>query len=175
MTEAIKLHADVGAWSLAALADEAAFERHHVAVVAAIADRLGLRVDIDTDARRRAFADWIASLQETGNAEAGADAFVAICARLIVALAGRPIVAYAWPGEAPPGRMAAVVLRFPNEVTALASGAAVYLLRVRALTGRDPSIALPALVVENAAANLRHNAEAAFRFRELLQLTMPWD
>ncbi len=175
MTEAIRLHADVGAWNLAALADEAAFDRHHVAVAAAIADRIGAGVEIDPGARRRAFTDWIASLKETDETETGAPAFVAVCARLIGALVGRPIVTFVWSGNAQPGRMAAAVLRFPNEVTALASGAAVYLLRIRALTGRDPSIALSALVVENAAANLRHNTDAAYRFRELLQLTTQWN
>ncbi len=174
MAEAIELHADVGAWSLAALADAAAFDRHHIAVAAAIADRIGAGVDIDVDARRAAFADWIASLQEPGDVETDEAAFTAVCARLIAALARHPIVTYAWTSEAPPDRMAAAVLTFPNEVTALASGAAVYLLRVRALTGIDPSTSLSALIIENAAANLRRSAETATRFRELLQLTTPW-
>jgi len=173
MTEAILIHADVGAWSLAALADEAAFDRHHVAVVAAIADRIGFRVDIDVEARRSAFLDWIASSQEVDDAEIGEDTFVMVCAGLIAALARHPIVTYTWTSEAPPDRMAAAVLKFSNEVTALASGAAVYLLRVRALTGVDPSIPLSALIIENAAANLRRSAEAATHFRELLQLTIP--
>jgi hypothetical protein len=174
MAEAIQLHADVGAWSLAALADEAAFDRHHVAVVAAIADRIGAGVHIDVDARRDAFTDWIASLQAADDAEPDENTFIAVCATLIAALARRPIVSYAWAGNEPPDRMTDAVLTYPNEVTALASGAAVYLLRVRALTGVDPSIPLSALIVENAAANLRRSAEAATRFRELLQLTTPW-
>jgi len=33
---------------------------------------------------------------------------------------------------------------------------------------------LPAIVVENAAANLARHSEAASRFRELLQLHTPW-
>jgi len=66
-------------------------------------------------------------------------------------------------------------LRYPNEVVALAAGASLYQLRVGELTGEEMGGGgLPAIVVENAAANLARHSEAASRFRELLQLHTPW-
>jgi len=174
MAEAITLHADVGTWRLAALADEALFDRHYVTVAAAIADRITAKVHIAIEARRRAFADWIESLPGIGADPITHRHFIATCASLIASLARHRVVAYTAMTRDAPDRMVDTVLNYPNEVTALASGAAVYLLRVRDMTGSDPSVPLSALIVENAAANLRRNANAALRFRELLQLTAPW-
>ncbi len=70
--------------------------------------------------------------------------------------------------------MIGVVIKYPNEVTALAAGAAIYALRVAELTGEDAGGGLPAMVIENAAANLNRHPEAAVKFRELLQLATPW-
>jgi hypothetical protein len=70
--------------------------------------------------------------------------------------------------------MVDTVLACPDEVTALAAGAALYVIRVRELTGADPSVPLSAMVIENAAASLRRRPAAATRFRELLQLSTPW-
>jgi hypothetical protein len=174
MAEAILLHADVGAWSLAALAEEATFDRHYVTVAAVIADRIAAEAHVDIEARRHAFADFIDSLQGIDSEAITHRDFIGVCASLIANLARHPIVAYSAVTRAASDRMAAVVVKYPNEVTALASGAAVYLLRVREATGVDPSVPLTALVVENAAASLRRSPDAAVRFRELLQLTTPW-
>ena len=168
------VHADIGAWSLAALADEASFDRHYETVAAAIADRITAKVHVNILARRQAFADFIASLH---GIDAGAIThrhFIGACASLIASLAGQRIIAYSTVTRNSPDRMVDAVVKYPNEVTALSSGAAVYLLRVRDLTGIDPSLPVSALVMENAAAQLRRKADAAVRFRELLRLTTPW-
>ena len=174
MAEAIALNADVGTWRLAALADEALFDRHYLAVAAAIADRITAKVHINIAARHHAFSDWIDSLKGADPHAVTYQHFFGACAGLIASLARHRIVAYSAMTRESPDRMVDTVLKFPNEVTALASGAAVYLLRVRDLTGVDPSIALSALVVESAAANLRRHPEAAADFRALLQLSTPW-
>jgi len=168
------LHADVGAWHLAALADEASFNRHYATVAAAIAEPIAARADINAAARRHAFADWIDSLQGIDAEAVGHRHFIAACASLIASLARHPVVVYSPTTAEAPDRMAAAILKYPNEVTALASGAAVYLLRIRDMTGVDPGVPLSALLVENAAANLRRDAEAAVRFRELMRLATPW-
>ncbi len=174
MTDAALLHADVGAWSLAALADRALFDRLYVTVAAAIADRLSAKVHFNVEARGRAFADWIDSLQGVDDEEIDDRHFIGACASLIASLARHRIVAYSAIARDPPDRLVDAALNYPNEVTALAGGAAVYLLKVRELTGTDPSVPLSALVVENAAANLNRSADAAVHFRELLQLSTPW-
>ena len=77
----------------------------------------------------------------------------------------------------PPGdrdRMLKVVLETPNQATALCFGAAVYALHVTRLTGKDPSVPLSGLILENAAEALRRSPDAATRFRELMQLSTPW-
>ena len=71
-------------------------------------------------------------------------------------------------------RMVDTVLRYPDEVTALAAGAALYLLRVRNDDADNPCLPLSALVMENAAAQLHRRTDAALRFRELLRLNSPW-
>ncbi len=175
MVEAIALHADLGAWTLAALAERAAFERHAVAVAAAIADRICAKVEIDVGECAGAFADFVEAVAGRQTGEPAPADFIAVCAGLVASLARHHVARYAAGGEAPPDRMTGAVLTYPDEVTALASGAALYLLRVRALTGVDPSVPLSPLIVENAAILLRHGGnQAAIRFRELLQLTTPW-
>jgi hypothetical protein len=74
----------------------------------------------------------------------------------------------------PDDRMTSIVLKYGNEVAALAAGAALYSIVVENLTGTSPAEPLPAELVENAAAALRKNSEAAIRFRELLRLSTPW-
>jgi len=174
MADAVMVHADIGAWSLAALADEASFDRHYESVAAAIADRIAAKVHINVLARRHAFADFVNSLEDIDTGAIGYRHFIGVCAGFIASLAGQRIIAYATAARDPPDRMVDAVVKYPNEVTALASGAAVYLLRVRDLTGVDPSLPVSALVMENAAAQLRRRADAAIRFRELLRLTTPW-
>lgn len=175
MTDAAALYADVGAWSLEALADRSLFDRHYVTVAAAVADRLSAKVNINIEARGLAYADWIDSLQGLDPEEVGHPHFVAACASLIASLARYRIVAYSAIARDPPDRLVNAALNYPNEVTALASGAAVYLLKVRELTGIDPSARLSGMILENAAANLNKTAEAAVHFRELLRLSTPWD
>jgi hypothetical protein len=174
MSEAIALDAGARAWSLAALAEEAEFDRHLEAAATAIADRFTLKVHINVEARRDAFADWIDRVRAADRRPLDYRAFVAVCAGMIAALAAHRVVSYSAMTGGPPDGTIGTILRHGNEVTALAAGASVYSLAVEDLTGTPPAAPLPALVVENAAANLRKHPEAALRFRELLRLSTPW-
>jgi hypothetical protein len=162
-------------WGLGDLADRQTFDRYLDAVATALADRFAVRVHVNVAARRRAFNDWIATLQEGAPERAGHERFIKACADLIACLGSRRIVSFSAMMREDSDPMSDVVLRFPNEVTALATGAAFYITRVAALTGADPSEPIPPAVAENAAALLRrHPQETAERFRELLRLTTPW-
>lgn len=174
MRDAIDLDAGERPWSLTALAERAAFDRHIETTATAIADRFTLKVHINVAARDAAFGDWIDRVRAEGKPRLDYRSFVAVCAGLIAALAARRVVNYsALVGDQSAG-MVRAILRYGNEVTALAAGAAVYALAVEDLTGTLPAEPLPALIVENAAASLRKHPEAALRFRELLRLTTPW-
>jgi hypothetical protein len=70
--------------------------------------------------------------------------------------------------------MISTVLQYPNEVTALSAGAALFALGVGPMTTTPISEILSPMVLENAAAHLSRHPEAALRFRELLQLHTPW-
>jgi hypothetical protein len=69
-----------------------------------------------------------------------------------------------------------LILKYPNEITALAAGASLYAVRASEIRdGTNVVLALSPMIVENAAASLRQHGEAAaLRFRELLQLGTPW-
>jgi hypothetical protein len=174
MSDAIALDAGARAWSLAALAEEAEFDRHLEAAATAIADRFTLKVHIDIEARRDAFADWIQRVRAADRRPLDYRAFVAVCAGMIAALAAHRVVSYSAMTGGPLDGTMAVLLKYGTEATALVAGAAVYALAIEDLTGASPAEPLPALVVENAAANLRKHPEAALRFRELLRLSTPW-
>ncbi|MEX0852205.1 MAG: hypothetical protein WD036_02830 [Bauldia sp.] len=174
MADAMALYAEVGAWNLAALADRRAFDSHYEAVAGAIADRLTAKVHIDIQARGRAFDEWIVGLASMDAQEITDRHFVGVCASLIASLASHPIVTYSVMVRPWPDRLIEAVAKYPDQVTALMSGAAVYLLRVRDMTGVDPSVPLSPLIVENAAGHLWRGLAAAARFRELLQLSSPW-
>lgn len=161
---------------LAALADQALFEVKYDAVAAAVADRFALRVDYNIPELQAAYGAWI---ERAANASGGRDGshFVAIVGVLIECLARRKAVSYSLTArpQAPHDRRLELVLGFPNELTSLVFGAAIYASAVACLTGVDPSVPLSGLVLENAISLLRHNpAGAARRFRELLQLGTPW-
>lgn len=163
------------AMTLGSLCDEAAFVRLVDTIAAGIADRFVLKMHKNIVARRMAFTTWIDHL--TGNEPRDTDyrSFIAVCAALIESLATRPSVGYSAMVRDPGDRMIDAVLKFPNEVTALMTGAALYDAYVTALTGRPAAEPLEALVLENAAANLARNPEAtAARFREVLRLSTPW-
>ncbi len=163
------------AWSLAELADRPAFDRYLDAIATAIADRFTVRVHVNVAGRRHAYNDWIATLQDGKASVADHRRFIRMCADLIATLASRRIVGYSAMIRDASDPMGEVVLRYPNEITALAAGASLYITRVTALTGIDPSEPLEPSIAENAAAHLRrHPKEAAERFRELLQLSTPW-
>ena len=100
--------------------------------------------------------------------------FVAVCANLIAGIARHRVVSYSAMIRDPADGMIDTVLKYANEVTALAAGAAIYELRVAELTGYPAGGGLSALILENAAANLSRHPEAAVKFRELLQLRTPW-
>lgn len=172
--EAVALGIDARPWTLATLADEDGFARYHDAIAGAIADRFTLKVHINPGGRQRAFAAWIAALAEREVAAIDHRDFIAVCAGLIASLAAHTVVSYSPMVGDRADRMVDTVLACPDEVTALAAGAALYVIRVRELTGADPSVPLSAMVVENAAASLRRRPAAATRFRELLQLSTPW-
>ena len=174
MAEALAPDAGTRVWSLAALTDEDEFNRHVETAATAIADRFAVKVHLNIVARRRAFSDWIGRLRAVDGHPRDYRAFVAVCAELIGALGSRRVVSYSAMLRHPADRMVDVVLRYGNEVTALAVGAAIYATAVDGLTGAPPGEPLPARVVENAAANLRRHPETALRFRELLKLSTPW-
>ncbi|MEJ0013515.1 MAG: hypothetical protein WDM94_13020 [Bauldia sp.] len=161
-------------WSLASLADEANFDRLVDTAATAIADRFTLKVHQNTVSRRMAYTTFIDSLATENLPLIDYRAFVAICGNLIAAIARHRVVSFSAMIRDPRDRMIGVILKYPNEVTALAAGAALYSLRVRELTGEGAASGLPAMVVENAAANLNRHPEAAAKFRELLQLSTPW-
>ena len=174
MAEALAIGADAKPWSLASLADEAAFDRHIETVAGAIADAFTLKMHQNIVARRLAYTAWIDGLQQKERSPVDYRDFVAVCANLIASIARHRVVSYSAMIRDPADRMIDTVLKYPNEVTALAAGAAIYTLRVGELTGMDGGEPLSAMIVENAAANLRRHPEAAAKFRELLQLATPW-
>jgi hypothetical protein len=162
-------------WRLAELADRQAFDRYIDTVAAAIADRFTLKVHLNVAARWRAYNGWIARLQDMSDGADDHRRFVRLCADLVECLASHRVVSYSAMLHDASDPMTDVVLRYPNEVTALATGAALYIVRATALTGADIAEPLPPAVAENAAAALqRHPQAAAERFRELLRLTTPW-
>ncbi len=143
-------------------------------VAAAIADRFTLKLHQNIVSRRMAYIAWIDSLAAENLTAIDYRAFVAICAGLIASLARHRVVSFSAMIRDPENATIAVVLKYPNEVMALAAGAAIYSLRIREMTGEEAGSELPAIVVENAAANLSRHPEAAAKFRELLQLATPW-
>jgi hypothetical protein len=161
-------------WNLATLADEAGFEGLVNTVSAAIADRFTLKVHQNVVARRMAYTAWIDSLANENVPAMDYRAFVAVCGNLIAAIARHRVVSFSAMIRDPGSRMISVVLRYPNEVTALAAGAALYSVRIAELTGKAAAEPLSVMLVENAAANLSRHPEAAVKFRELLQLSTPW-
>ena len=161
-------------WSLAALAEQASFDRHYDAVALAIADSFTLKVHLDIAALRTGFAVFIASLAGQASGPADYRRFVEMVGRLIASLSARRIIRYSALIRDRMNRTVGIVLDYPDEVTALALGAALYASEVRRLTGEDPTVPLSFLVLENAAATFRSRHEAAARFPELLQLSVPW-
>jgi hypothetical protein len=121
-----------------------------------------------------AFIAWIDGVVATDRTVIDHRSFVTICAALIGGLARHRVISYSAMIRDPADEMIAVILKYPNEITALAAGATLYELRVGALIGMPAGEPLPPLVVENAAANLARHPEAATRFRELLRLGTPW-
>jgi hypothetical protein len=160
---------------LEALADRAEFEVEYDAVVAAIADRFGLRARYGIGELHSAHAAWIASATALSGKRDGPH-FVGIVSKLIECMARREAIRYEL-AERPASahdRRIELALGFPNELTALMFGAAVYARAVARLTGADASTPLSQLILENAIALLRRNPSgAAARFRELLQLSTP--
>ncbi len=161
-------------WGLATLAEEPNFDRLVDTVATAIADRFTLKVHQNVVSRRMAYTTFIDGLATENLPFIDYRAFVSVCGNLIAAIARHRVVSFSAMIRDPGNRMIGVVLKYPNEVTALAAGAALYALRVRELTGEETNTGLTAMVVENAAANLNRHPEAAVKFRELLQLATPW-
>ena len=162
------------AWYLAELADRHTFDRFVDTVANAIADRFTLKVHVNVAGRWRAYNGWIAKLQDKSTGD-DHGRFVRLCADLTECLADQRVVSYSPMMRDVSEPMTDVVLRYPNEMTALATGAALFIVRATALTGAEIAEPLAPAVAENAAAALqRHPQAAAERFRELLRLTTPW-
>jgi hypothetical protein len=160
---------------LADLADRAGFDGYLDDIAKAIAGQLTLQVHVNFAARWRAYNGWIACLQDGARIAADYTRFLRAVADLIAILGSRRIVTYSAMMRDANDPMLGVILKYPNEMTALVAGASLYANRVMALTGRDPSEPLTPLVAENAAALLRKQPlETAARFRELLRLSTPW-
>ncbi len=173
--EALDRYGEERVWRLADLADRQAFDRTIDTVATAIADRFTLKVHINVAGRWRAYNCWIARLQDEADGGDEHHRFVRLCADLVECLANQRVVDYSPMMRDVSEPMTDVVLAYPNEMTALATGAALYIVRTTALSGGDISEALTPDVAENAAAALkRHPQEAADRFRELLRLISPW-
>ena len=172
--EAVAPSREEPVWRLADLAERRAFDRYVGMVATAIADRFAVAVHIDGAGRWRAYNGWIARLQNGPDSAINDYRFAATCAELIECLAGHRVVTYAAGERDVSDPMTDVVLRYPNEVTALAAGAALYIVRAAALNGDEIAEPLAPAVAENAAAALqRQPAGAAERFRELLRLATP--
>jgi hypothetical protein len=160
---------------LEALVDRDEFEVEYDAVVAAVADRFALRARYNIGELHAAYAAWVTGAATLAGNRDG-EHFTAIVAKLIESLARRKSIGYELDGGQAPthDRRLELALGFPNELTALVFGAAVYARAVGRLTDADPTVALSRLILENAIALLRRNpGGAAARFRELLQLSMP--
>ena len=157
---------------LASLADPVLFEIEYDAVASAIADAFQFKVHYKVLALRAAYADWIESQAGDHGAIDDEEHLVAIVGRLIAALARNRIVSFSsmlWlPGES--GEDALVFKRYPNEIVALAFGAALFAIKVEALSGQSPAAPLPARLFARAAEHLRRQPAMAADFRLLLAL-----
>jgi hypothetical protein len=174
MAEAAILAGKAGV-TLASLCDEANFDRYIDTVANAIAGRFALKVHKNVVARRMAFTAWIAALARMSRPQIDYRSFIAVCATLIDTVARHRTLSYSAMIRDPGDSMVEVAIRYPNEVTALAAGAALYDLYVSHVAGGSVIEPLSPLVMGNAAANLAgHPKAAAARFRELLRLSTPW-
>ncbi len=160
---------------LTALADPTLFEIHYDGIAAAIAYRFALKTHYAIAELQDAYAVWIARCAADGGARDHRH-FITVIGLLIESLASHAIVSYSVmmrrAGKVDPHLE--VLLKYPNEATALIAGAATYAVPITRLTGEDPSVPLSALILDNAAGTVRRRPEAAMRFRELLQLGTPW-
>jgi hypothetical protein len=174
--EPIDRSGDSRIWRLAELAERGTFDRYLDTVATAIADRFTLKVHVNVAGRWRAYNGWIARLQDDGVGPDDPHRFVRLCADLVECLASQRVFTYSAMMRDVSDPMTDVVMAYPNEVTALATGSALYIVRATALTGAGISEPLAPAIAENAAAALHRNPEAAAeRFRELLRLATPWD
>jgi len=175
MTEVAAAIADRRIVTLSALSDETAFDRYVDGVAETIAGHFALKMQKNLVARRMAFTAWMDGLARTARPGIDYRSFIAVCATLIDTLARHRSLSYSAMIRDPHDRMIEVVLKYPNEVTALAAGAALYDIYVTRLTGTPAHEALSPLILENAASSLaRQPKAAAARFRELLRLSTPW-
>jgi hypothetical protein len=174
--EAVDRSGTTRVWHLAELAERQTFDRYLDTVATAIADRFALKVHVNVAGRWRAYNSWIAKLQDKGEEPDDYHRFARLCADLVECLAGQRVFTYSAMMRDASDPMTDVVLAYPNEVTALAAGSALYIVRATALTGAGIAEPLAPAVAENAAAALQHHPQAAAeRFRELLRLSTPWD
>jgi hypothetical protein len=174
MAEALARQAVATAWSLTSLAEEAEFDRHIDIIAGAIASHFTLKVHQNVVHRRMAYVAWIDDVAGENLGAIDYRSFVSVCASLIGSIARHRVVSFSAMIRDPASRTIGTVLRYPNEVSALFAGAALYKMRVAELTGASTPERLPPMILENAAANLARHPEAAARFRELLQLGTPW-
>jgi hypothetical protein len=164
---------DLRPWGLSAMAEEAEFDGHIEAAAIAIADAFTLQVHLNIAGRKDAFRDWVERVRTAHWPARDPGAFIGACASLIGALAAYRFVGFSpMLGNQPDE--AAVVTKYPNETTALAVGAGVYLTAVEHLVDR-PRGQVGAMALETAAIGLRKRPDdTAARFRELMGLPNPW-
>lgn len=174
--EAVDRSGESRIWRLSDLADRQTFDRYLDTVATTIADRFTLKVHVNVAGRWRAYNCWIARLQDESAEADDRGRFVRLCADLVECLASQRVFSYSAMMRDVSDPMTDVILAYPNEVTALATGSSLFIVRATALTGAGIAEPLAPAVAENAAAALHRQPQAAAqRFRELLRLSTPWD
>jgi hypothetical protein len=175
MIEAVAAIAERDVLTLASLCEEPHYDRYIDTVASGLADRFTLKVHKNVVARRLAFSAWIDGVARVSRPEVDYRSFIDVCAALIDTVSRHRTLSFSAMVRDPGDQMVGVVLKYPNEVTALTAGAALYDLYVTRVTGAPTYEVLSPLVMENAAANLAsYPKAAAARFRELLRLSTPW-
>jgi hypothetical protein len=175
MAEAAGARTAGDALTLVSLCDEATFDRYIDTVAGALADRFTLRVNKNIVTRRMAFTAWIIGLARVSRPEIDYRSFVAVCATMIDTVARHRTLSFSALVRDPNDEMIGVVLKYPNEVTALTAGTVLYDRLVSGLTGAPAYEPPSPMVLQNAAASLAAQPKAAAaRFRELLRLSTPW-
>jgi hypothetical protein len=157
---------------LANLADPVLFEILYDAVATAIADIFQFKLHYNVPALRSAFHAWIAGHSGARSGGSRGMRFADIVSVLIATLVPHRILSFSvmTRDASSDPREADVFVKYPNELTALLLGGAIYAAKIRQMTGRESCQALTNAAVERAASALRNEPAAAAAFRQLLSL-----